>query len=1029
MLGVAGRFARFLLTVGCATSIGAAAVEAQCCDGPSLPPGFTAYPLGPTGPWQWTTLREFADGEAARNGDAGVWGAYAGGIGRGWRVMFHPVLGTPTWILTDGLDLGSGSIVTDAAAVARMRRFVDEHRALLGVDRVDALKLMRVSVTPNAHGQDILGVDFKQTYRGYDVRTPTDHIRVKLHANATLGRLVAFGSDWLTGLEVEVRPIDRAAAITRALEEVPDAPPGTVRIHDVETFVLVEARERAEHGIDAKLVHQVKVETTSPLGAWSVILDANTGVLLRKHSDVVHLGDGGTPVRGNVAAGTLDDGPLGSFSIVPMQSLHVHVVGGGSAATDANGDFTIAHAGTAAVRIAGRFEGDWCEVINNRGPNLNFVLPAFPGTPINIVMNPQNTMEFPTAEATAYRFTTATRFFLAKRIPRFTGLAKLTAHVNESVFSCSAMFINGTITFFMRGTRSSLCANTAFEEVIAHEYGHAFHDWFHGSTKPLDFSEGIADHIALYLSDQRVIGRDYNGAGVHLRDYTKPVSQPSGAMDRQFNDPSCLNQTHCLGMAWAGFCADLRDLLIKKHGAVQGRDVSEVITIAPYDRNPADMIAGMLGVFIQDDSDANLSNGTPNFHEIAEAADVHSLPRPSNPQDVQITHVPATDTRDTVNPRSITATITSQAGNVTGAWLVYKVDSGGYSSLAMPRGTGNAYSAMIPPQSAVSRVSYHIVATDDRQQSGRTPTAGDYRFTVGRSMLLFVDDFESDKGWVAGQNTSAGRFERADPIRFTLAVGRRTFEVQPEDDATPGAGTHCFVTENGNRQSAQQPDLYDVDGGFVEIRSPLVDLSAVAVGTAELRYSRYFFTYNNSDDELWVDVSSDAGASWTRVETVRGRSNRWSRVQLNLPGPYTNRMVVRFRTEDDPNNSVTDAAIDDVAIVAFDDDVAALRSSTASPRIGTAVRYTVDAARRANGTCFFAISAGRGPTRIPGVGVLDLGVPFFVVWQGVLDSAGHGTLAIPIPNAAALKGVTIHAQAVAHRGDLVVSNPCAVQVQ
>ena len=97
-----------------------------------------------------------------------------------------------------------------------------------------------------------------------------------------------------------------------------------------------------------------------------------------------------------------------------------------------------------------------------------------------------------------------------------------------------------------------------------------------------------------------------------------------------------------------------RVLWIFQQARLGKRIVFGTTLIAQYSRKPADMPSGIIGIMLQDDNDANLSNGTPNFQEIAAAADRHNLPRPPDPTAVQIAHTPLTDNGDIVNNQVVT---------------------------------------------------------------------------------------------------------------------------------------------------------------------------------------------------------------------------------------------------------------------------------------------------------------------------------------------------------------------------------------
>jgi len=336
------------------------------------------------------------------------WATLVRTLGEGWRVNRDNAFGTPQWILGPGLETGIVPLDEDAA-VAHARSLAARLAGALGIDDLSALQLMQTAVTPSPLGHQICGVDFKQTLAGYDVRTLTAHRRVIFRYDLTLGKLSNLGSDWLKGLKVRTDgALSRDAAVARASEILPGYQPGDGRVYGSQTYILVGVVN--ETGVQARLVHEVEIQTDTPPHHWHVILDARTG-------DKLYVRDGvcSTDVTGNVSLGGLDAGggtpPAVAFSVKPATNLYVSVVGGNSATTDLNGNFTVPHGGTAQVTVTGRLAGDWCTVQNQAGGNTSFSQPATPGTPVNIVINGTHTSEFTTAEATAYDWVTRTHHF------------------------------------------------------------------------------------------------------------------------------------------------------------------------------------------------------------------------------------------------------------------------------------------------------------------------------------------------------------------------------------------------------------------------------------------------------------------------------------------------------------------------------------------------------------------------------------------------------------------------------------------
>ncbi|MFQ6097987.1 MAG: peptidase MA family metallohydrolase, partial [Armatimonadota bacterium] len=84
------------------------------------------------------------------------------------------------------------------------------------------------------------------------------------------------------------------------------------------------------------------------------------------------------------------------------------------------------------------------------------------------------------------------RAWLAHQVPSFTGLARLPVNVNLNN-TCNAYLNGSSINLFRSGGG---CHNTAFSDVILHEYGHEAVNYFtNGVTTPIWLDEGIATAI------------------------------------------------------------------------------------------------------------------------------------------------------------------------------------------------------------------------------------------------------------------------------------------------------------------------------------------------------------------------------------------------------------------------------------------------------------------------------------------------------------------------------------------------------
>jgi len=173
---------------------------------------------------------------------------------------------------------------------------------------------------------------------------------------------------------------------------------------------------------------------------------------------------------------------------------------------------------------------------------------------------------------------------------------------------------------------------------------------------------------------------------------------------------------------------------------------------------------------------------------------------------------------------------------------------------------------------------------------------------------LWLDDFETDRGWISGDpgdTASSGQWVRVDPIG-TIA--------QPEDDHSP-FGTTCWVTGQGTPGGTD--GAADVDGGITSLTSPWLDGSNP---DSTLRYWRW---YSNNlgaspgEDSMLVLFSSD-GETWSSIEEVSESAAAWVEASfrvgdfLSSPGPFK----VRFVARDLGSGSLVEAGIDDVSIEA-----------------------------------------------------------------------------------------------------------------
>lgn len=180
--------------------------------------------------------------------------------------------------------------------------------------------------------------------------------------------------------------------------------------------------------------------------------------------------------------------------------------------------------------------------------------------------------------------------------------------------------------------------------------------------------------------------------------------------------------------------------------------------------------------------------------------------------------------------------------------------------------------------------------------------------------VLFSDHVEGDvSGWmvVSDPSLTTGQWEQAVP--FATIFNSQV--AAPGSDATANPGTMAFVTENGPPGGAASAN--DVDGGPTYLISPVFDLQD---SDAIVTYARWAFSATGIHDHLTTEISNDGGSIWTLVDTVENTGSAWQTTTFIASGfvPPTSQVRVRFGVCDCPNDSVTEAGIDDFRVDKID---------------------------------------------------------------------------------------------------------------
>ncbi len=190
-----------------------------------------------------------------------------------------------------------------------------------------------------------------------------------------------------------------------------------------------------------------------------------------------------------------------------------------------------------------------------------------------------------------------------------------------------------------------------------------------------------------------------------------------------------------------------------------------------------------------------------------------------------------------------------------------------------------------------------------------------------QSSTVLSDDFETDKGWTteAGPDVKRGFWVREDPYGVTDAAGA---PVQPEDDHTTAPGVACWVTGNPRPRPKFEPTDGDVDGGNVDLFSPVFDGDRAV--TLDFEAARWFHRSQAAFQDastFSIDVTNDGGGSWYNLETLTSNASVWQVVHYDLAQRVTPsaEMGLRFRVNESaggiiPGDTLLEGLVDDVTI-------------------------------------------------------------------------------------------------------------------
>ena len=819
-------------------------------------------------------------------------------LGGAWKVRsWNTYANSPHSVFGSGADIAaplSSSLDAESAA----RGFLAGHALALKLDPQD----LRLNVVSQGMGK--YAVHFTQTYEGLEVIGGRAHTVLM-----DTGRLFVMGSDFYSIETLSPVPgLSESEATQIAISDLPFEP-SVDRVQEG-TELLVLPYPTAVDQVEFRLVYRLRVETANPLGIWVTHVDAHTGEILWRYNDV-HFFSGTT--EGGIQQDTYCNGETQD----PLGYMEVTVSGQGTTTSDGSGAWSIGP-GSGSATVTSRFYGPYCDVNRSSGgSDAQFSGNADGGVPFPVDWQDANSRQ---DERDTFESVSDVHDFIRTFDPGFGYInQRIIANVGVSG-TCNA-FWNGTINFYNAGGG---CANTGeIQGVVHHEFGHGVQaSILNGSQGNEGLGEGNSDVLANFITGESIVGRGFyqDACTAGIRNSDNTLQYPE----------NLTGEVHADGEIIAGVVWDVWKNLEMSMG--EGPGFLRAAQLWHFGRtlqHPFNQPDQVFSMFVADDDNGDLSDGTPHYAEICVAARKHDTNGngydcPAVSAAVTVIHTGLT-TPQTEGPADVVCQVTTTGGPIVDVVLHYNRNGADLEATLSPTGPPGQYGATLTLQEGDQFV-YYIAASNTDGDTGVAPEFAPF-FNYEFDVPTVWDPIETDAGWSVNDegtdNATTGVWERVDPIGTS---------AQPEDDHTVD-GTICWITgqSNGGGDGGN-----DIDGGTTTLFSPVYDLSAY-----ENVLVKYFRWYSNSrgadpNNDLWIVQVRNNGGAWTDVENTQDDQGQWKPVVVDLVSLLGNPGAVEFRFIGSDLNagSLVEAGVDDFEILASS-------GTTDAPDLAVAVSFAL----------------------------------------------------------------------------------------
>ncbi|MFT4512747.1 MAG: hypothetical protein ACI89X_001550 [Planctomycetota bacterium] len=686
---------------------------------------------------------------------------------------------------------------------------------------------------------------------------------------------------------------------------------------------------------------------------------------------------------GNDATSTLQN--------VPLRGITINVPGIGLRTTDVNGEFDIDITLPVTINING-LDGTHFSPINGANAPTGSVT-VNPGVNATIQLLTSGASTNAAAHTTAAYWTDRTNEW-ARSILGNSGQMATISNIGVTVnitSTCNAYYTGNTTNYYQAGGG---CANTAFSSVIAHEWGHGLDSQYGGisNSNAEGLSEGWGDIIGMYQLDSPLLGSGFQSPGQPLR---------NGNNSRIW--PYSSSSPHGAGQVWMGWAWRFREAMRVTYGqaAVQLTDTLVLSTIVA---DATTRQQAVLEVFIADDDDGNLMNGTPNYNELSSASIQKGIPYPVV-QLVSISHNPLATTSIKLTAREVLCTAAPVSGSINQMRIVFSTGGGNVVRNMHPTGVSDQFLAMLPGLET-GVVTYRIEAVHSTGTTVRLPATGDYTYQIdsGNFVGFWAEGFESGgAGWTHAQIATQDDWQVGNPNgKSGTSMG-----VSWADPQNAAAGSNCYGNDLGNViaganwNGAYQPNVNNW------LRSPIINCSNRS--GVRIRFRRWLTVEEGIYDE--ASLYCNGQLIWENQQNGHTVDTAWQTVEYLVPWADNNPSVqFEWRLQSDSGLHLGGWNIDEVTIgeTIVPASEAELRFTPEQIVQGATMTARIDTPTNAR-PYLLVVGDSIGPTVVPGMPIIFVGGNYGVL-GGITNATGTALWQFPAPNVPTAIGLRFYSQ-------------------